>query len=261
LFPTSWPPDFLVVLFNKKNKQGFEMKKTFLMAAMVAMLPCASHALIAANDANLGQTCFNDDSGYRLIKCTSNLAASGKGVFANFHEKYCQSSYELTNKVEDNQNHFINNLHCVANSNSGSTYSKEIYVCTSEADYIANVCQEMQKALFQEHRYNSPTDFDWIDAGDGRDYHETYSCNTGTTNGFEHKLNCTGGIKEYACWRGYYPKSGSGASLVCEHCPDGGTSGWYTATSISSCYLENGSSFSDESGSGKIEGGTCYWKN
>ena len=72
--------------------------------------------------------------------------------------------------------------------------------------------------------------------------------------------SCTGGNNStFVCNQGYY-KNGS----KCERCPASGgvygTTASAGSTSITSCYLPSGTSFSDSTGSGTYTG-NCYYKN
>lgn len=62
---------------------------------------------------------------------------------------------------------------------------------------------------------------------------------------------------QYGCAAGYYRKSGSGASMVCTPCPEGGASN-VGNTLKTGCYLPTGTTFSDDLGSG-IYGKPCYY--
>ncbi|MDE6481639.1 MAG: hypothetical protein K2L25_02345 [Alphaproteobacteria bacterium] len=90
---------------------------------------------------------------------------------------------------------------------------------------------------------------------------------TAGNTGYEYSVQCGSACdatKKYRCAKGYYGTSTNGTS-GCTRCPaSGGTYGTTAsagATSITSCYLPSGSSFSDSTGSGTIVGGNCYYKN
>ncbi len=57
---------------------------------------------------------------------------------------------------------------------------------------------------------------------------------------------------ETFCLPGYYEKAGS-----CEECPPPGTSAAHS-TSITDCYIPSGSTFSNDTGSGKYQGNCGY---
>lgn len=110
--------------------------------------------------------------------------------------------------------------------------------CTNtEAYYTECVCE------------NNCVDTAWTAAGTGYESAVVCgsTCNTAT---------------QYRCAKGYYGSPTSNTS-GCTRCPaSGGTYGTTASagsTSITSCYLPSGSTFSDSTGSGTVEG-NCYWK-
>jgi len=63
---------------------------------------------------------------------------------------------------------------------------------------------------------------------------------------------------EYRCAKGYYGTSTNGTS-GCTPCPSSGTTASAGKTSRTACFIPNGGSFNDNTGSGVIDGGNCYW--
>ncbi len=97
----------------------------------------------------------------------------------------------------------------------------------------------------------SPSKPYWYAASTGYEMRDTATCNCG---------ECVKGA-EYRCAAGYYgsPKT---AGTGCTKCPSsGGVAGQSAAgsTTITSCYIPSGSSFSDSTGSGTYTG-NCYYK-
>lgn len=68
---------------------------------------------------------------------------------------------------------------------------------------------------------------------------------------------CTQSTPEYGCAANYYQKSGSGASMVCDACPQSGKNA-NGSTDIATCYQPSGSAFSDTYGSGTYTA-NCYY--
>jgi len=85
----------------------------------------------------------------------------------------------------------------------------------------------------------------WASAGAGSESRINAVCDTNT--GLCSKTT------EYRCIAGYY---GSGKS--CSSCPNGGTSRLGDNSTISRCYLPDGTGFSDSTGSGVIDD-DCYY--
>ena len=87
------------------------------------------------------------------------------------------------------------------------------------------------------------------------------------STGYEKKTTCDTSTcsvtTSYRCAVGYYGGSTNGAS-GCARCPASGgvygTTASAGSTSITSCYLPSGTSFSDSTGSGTYTG-NCYYKN
>lgn len=69
---------------------------------------------------------------------------------------------------------------------------------------------------------------------------------------------CSTGVATYFCAPGYYGKSNAIGTGGCTRCPDGHTSAGGNGTTITSCYIPSGTSFSDDTGSGTYTN-DCYW--
>lgn len=90
-------------------------------------------------------------------------------------------------------------------------------------------------------------------------YYGTPTSTTSGCNACPSNATCSAGSTTFSCNKGYY-KNGT----ICTACPtSGGIAGTTSAagaTSITSCYLPSGASFSDSTGSGTYTG-NCYYKN
>ena len=85
-------------------------------------------------------------------------------------------------------------------------------------------------------------------------YYGTATSGTSGCTACPSNATCSGGNgSTFSCNKGYY-KSGSS----CTACPSDGTTSGSGATSVSSCYIPSGTSFSDGTGSGSYTG-NCYY--
>lgn len=225
------------------------MKKTFLIAAAVAALPCAVSAnfLVSANDSYLGQPCWDDNPDYRLVKCTG-----AAGYINGAYLMSCEDTYNATKHFET----FLNNsvysdvgLHCIFGGQGN-----DLYACTSEGLAHGACIDAVQTAWNDMYIQN------WTSYSNGRVYADYYSFD-GTyadASDNESKINCSKN-KKYKCDKGYYTVSGYDTSLVCAECPGDGTSDAPGVSGgINRCYLPSGTSFCDDSGCGTYKG-KCYY--
>lgn len=89
---------------------------------------------------------------------------------------------------------------------------------------------------------------------------------TAGNTGYEYGVTCGStcdAARKYRCAKGYWGSSTNGTS-GCNRCPSSGgvygTTAAAGSTSITSCYIPSGSSFSETAGRGTYTG-NCYYKN
>lgn len=135
---------------------------------------------------------------------------------------------------------------CNACDSGYTRISRALYGCSNVSYYDCDcVCN------------NCTSDATWSAAGTGYEKKTSRSC------------NCDSGqaiCKEstsYRCAVGYYGSSSNGTS-GCDRCPPSGgvygTTDSAGTTSITGCYLPDGTKGSDGTGSWEISGGKCYYK-
>jgi len=243
-----------------KNKQGFEMRKSFIIAVAIAALPCMASAqlMVGKRDSDLGKKCWDapdgtDGSDYRLIKCTPGKAISST-MYMICSDSYTQTVLDTSFIVTGEKGMTFGDigLHCILGEANGA-----FYVCSQEGGTNAGpACKDAVEAAWNDI---PDQEINWISCGrTGCYYREYYTCTQGTGNETVHNLNCTNN-KEYVCDKGFYHSSGSGDSYTCSLCPDPGTSKDLNSGDITSCYIPSGKTFCDDTGCGKYTG-PCYYE-
>ncbi|MDE6250537.1 MAG: hypothetical protein K2M34_02800 [Alphaproteobacteria bacterium] len=141
---------------------------------------------------------------------------------------------------------------CTCYDNSAGSYQWETYTCgcTSNSECGNNNYCNNGTCVGCSGCSNC-NNGDWITLGSipgaTHQRRQLKNCNCNT---------CLDGGYEYRCVSGYYG-SPSNATSGCTQCPTPGTSA-NGATSITSCYIPSGTTFSDTSGSGTYTA-NCYY--
>ena len=118
------------------------------------------------------------------------------------------------------------------------------YYCVDAAGENVDICMMCQCN-------NDQTTSSWTTSGSNRVSRSVY------TKSYTGYVCTSSSSTEYGCAANYYQSAGSGASMTCTACPQSGKNATGT-TSITSCCLPSGTSFSDANGTGTYTSQCCY---
>ena len=214
------------------------MKRAILITSILAAsvtCPVMADLQVYGNDSEIGKRCYSDNNNTALYKIND---PSGKLVnnITEFDEDACPDSYsDWTN----------NNGACWV-----SYTNNALYVCARNTN--SKACP--YEPTWHEYFYNN----DWEPIGENRvaliDGKNTQSINNYT---------CTmDPYIDYGCAAGFYTTATTpNATMTCTRCPSSG--GIYGTseignTSITGCYIPNGTSYNDGTGNVTLSG-DCYY--
>jgi len=231
------PPDHLNVSGGfclAKNNRSLKMKKTFLIAAAVAVLPCMAHAGLQVNlNSAAGTQCYSESNVLRLIMC-GPLSFYGD----NIPYDKCPDTYAELLSGDGAALCYI------------GTKNGYLYVC-EVAERSDDVCRYCSLPFY--------TPWEAIGANRvRRQVMSDYNENTGSN----WRCDMTAEETYYGCVAGYYTNATvPSATMTCNACPtSGGVAGHsYTGNvAITGCFIPSGSGVSDNTGSGVLTD-DCYY--
>lgn len=225
------------------------MKYKFLGAISVAILPmCAFADLIVDEIADPGNICWSEESSWMDYQYPARVVLCGPA------EMYGDDLSWFGPRCGDiNYDEFRDTGRgCLLGENNGYIVHCDL------PSYGENICAFCDSGpvdtlpVWVESGANRVSRSIWESVGEHVSDSDNWSCDFDVSE-----------TVEYGCSAGYYQSSGTGASMTCSRCPSsGGIYGTNSigTTSITSCYIPSGTSFSDDSGSGTYTG-NCYYSN